>query len=464
MFKIFGKRNKQSGKRARAYKGRDWDAVIKYGEVDLERNPRDIRAHNDLAYAYYHKKNYDRAMELCENIYKLDPSVDVTVQVKTLGAQNMRYHEILGEMYYLQGRDEEALKILEPLKALDKVFSKKYSVTAKIHIRREDYAAAAKEYALMAVKCPRHFSEATAGLLDIIDLDPLNEDPYQELFRTYSDSGQLRSVISTYEAMRRTGKIPDKSLYTLINFYHLSEKYEKELSILQEEAEQRPDDANLRVFLARTYQALNEFGQVEECMKKAVALNLQLEDRFQTIRDTLEDDRKESENRLKEQIDVELKNKRCDEAIRACEQFLKIHPQGAEQQGLLFQVMDKCVAINITDDNVEEAVRLLKRIEGFQDADPEISKQIQIRYNQISKQRVEIYEKMIAEGKVNGDELNKTRVELANLYLERAEDSEQAMVLFKKLIESGGPEANEAHYNIALHLLVTFKSVRMVTI
>ncbi len=453
MFKKFGKGSKHSGKRSQAYKDHDWDAVIEYGEMDLEQDPSDIRAHNDLAYAYYHKKNYDRAMALCENIYALEPDVDVTVQAKTLGAQNIRYHEVLGEIYYIKGRDDEALKILEPLKALGKVFAKKYSVPAKIYIRREDFAAAAKEYAAMAVKCPRHSDEATTGLSDIIDLDPLHEVPYQELFRTYSDSDQLQSVVSTYEAMRRTGKIPNKSLYILINFHHLSGKHEDALSILHEEATKRPDDANLQVFLARTFQALNEFSKVEECMKKAVALNPELESRFQTIQDTLADDRKESEHKLREQIDIELKNKRCDEAIRACEEFLKIHPQGGEQQGLLIQVLDKSVAIHIADNNVEEAVSLLKRLEECQDVDPEVPKQIQARYDQISKQRVEIYEKVIAEGKVSGDELNRTRLELANLYLEQAEDSEQAMVLFKELAESGGAEANDAHYNIALHLL-----------
>lgn len=454
MFKKFGKKgNKNVGKRAQAYKDHDWDAVIKYGEMDLDRDPGDIRTHNDLAYAYYHKKNYDRAMELCEHIYELEPAVDVTVQVKTIGAQNMRYHEILGEMYYLKGRDEEALKILEPLKALDKVFAKKYSVTAKIYIRREDFAAAAREYALMAVKCPRHSDEATAGLSDIIDLDPLSEAPYQELFRTYSDSGQLESVVSTHEAMRKTGKIPDKSLYTLVNFHHLSGKHEEALSVLQEEAAKHPDDATLQVFLARTFQAMNEFVRVEECMKKAMVLNPQLESRFQAIQVMLEADRKESENRLKEQIDTELKNKRCDEAIRACEQFLKINPQGGEQEGLLIEVMDKCVAIYIDDSNIEEAVALLKRLEGFQDADPEISEQIQNRYNQISRQRVEIYERIIAEGKVSEGELNRTRLELANLYLERREDSERALPLFKELIAAGGPEANDACYNIAVCLL-----------
>ena len=45
-----------------------------------------------------------------------------------------------------------------------------------------DYDAAAKEYLNMALNCPRRFNEAATGLLDLVDVDPLNDSVYSALF------------------------------------------------------------------------------------------------------------------------------------------------------------------------------------------------------------------------------------------------------------------------------------------
>ena len=103
----------------------------------------------------------------------------------------MRYHEILGEIYYRKNRDDDALRVFNGLKTLDPYFSKKYSLSAKIHIKREDFEAAAKEYEDMAENCPRHSNEATNALLDLVEMAPFEESVYRSLFNVYQKLKQL---------------------------------------------------------------------------------------------------------------------------------------------------------------------------------------------------------------------------------------------------------------------------------
>ena len=149
----------------KAHRERDWDKTIKYGEQALKQDPKDIKVLNDLACAYFNKKDYERSLAICETIYEIAPPDNLSLQAKNLGVRYMRHHEVLGEIYYLKGRDRDALKTFELLKTLGNIFSKKYSLSAKIHIRQGNFEGALKEYRDMADNCPRHLNEATNGLL-----------------------------------------------------------------------------------------------------------------------------------------------------------------------------------------------------------------------------------------------------------------------------------------------------------
>ena len=80
----------------KAYRDRDWDKTIKYGEQALKQEPKDIKVLNDLACAYFNKRDYERSLAICETIYEIAPPDNLTVQAKELGVRYMRHHEILG--------------------------------------------------------------------------------------------------------------------------------------------------------------------------------------------------------------------------------------------------------------------------------------------------------------------------------------------------------------------------------
>ncbi len=105
--------------RKKALSERDWDTAIKYGEMELKQDPQSVKVLNDLAYAYFNKKDYDQALACCDKIHEVIPTED--------------------------------------LKVLGSYFSKKYSLTAMILIRQKNYEGAAKEYTDMLTNWPASF-------------------------------------------------------------------------------------------------------------------------------------------------------------------------------------------------------------------------------------------------------------------------------------------------------------------
>ena len=445
--------SKFSDGRKKAYKERDWDKVIQYGEMEVKQDPGNIKTLNDLSYAYYNKQDYDRALSLCERIYGLSPQGDLALQAQRLGTRYMRHHEVLGEIYHLRGRDDDALKIFERLKVLGPLFSKKYSLSAKIYMRRKDYDAAAKEYLDMAVNCPRHFNEAAVGLLDLVDTDPLNDAAYRALFEIYTESNQLQSIISSYEALRSTGRAKDRFLFTLIHMYHLSDEDDKALTLLRQEVERRPDNPYLQVFLGKLFQAQMEYSQAETCIKKAISLDSQNRVRYRKFYEALIEDRQGAEQKLKAAVSDHLKNKRCSEAIRTCEQLLKINTRNRAYQVALSKVIDKSIAIELAEGKIEAAVILIDRLATFEKVNPDIPKKVKALRQQLSGRRIEVYEGMISGGKVEGDELNRVRFELAQMYMDEGKDTDRAVGFLEEVIQSGGQYETDSRYRIALHLL-----------
>ncbi|HLE17765.1 MAG TPA: tetratricopeptide repeat protein, partial [Syntrophales bacterium] len=336
--------SKYNDERRKAYREEDWDGVIKYGELELKQDPNDIKVMNDLAHAHYNKKNYDRAFATCESILKISPVEDIAAQAEKHGPRYLRYYEVLGELYYRQNKHEEALKIFNDLKPLGPFFSKKYSLSAEIYVNRNNLEAAAKEYEGMAENCPRHASYATNALFELVDVDPLNEAIYRSLFKAYQSLKQLHSMISTFEAVRKTGKATDRFIFTLVHLYLFTGEPDKALSIVKEELQKRPDNPCLQIFQARIFWDKGDISNAEACIKKAISLDSQNEARYRAIHDDLLNRQQEDEQKLKETVSNNLKNERFTEAILACEQLLRMRPNSRDCQLVMFEVLEKSIA------------------------------------------------------------------------------------------------------------------------
>lgn len=437
----------------KAYRERDWDKTIKYGEQALKQDPKDIKVLNDLACAYFNKGDYERSLAICETIYEIAPPDNLTLQAKELGVRYMRHHEILGEIYYLKGRDQDSLRTFERLKVLGNVFSKKYSLSAKIHIKHDNFEGALKEYRDMAINCPRHLNEATNGLLDLVEKDPLNDACYETLFRIYSESKQLPSIIAGYEALRSTGKGKEKFLFTLINMYQFSGESDKGLTVIQEELRRRPDNPNLYIYLGKAYQARADFTQAKVCIEKAISLDPENAKKYHQVYEGMVQSIQTTEQKLKKAVGRHFKAKRYPEAIATCEQLLKIRPGHKQYRRALYNVIEKSIDIYLDEGKANEAVSLIDRLEDFIDIVPDIPKRIVTLKQRLSNSRIQVYENMITSKEITGEELNRIRCELADIYMDQKREDGRAQALLEEVVQSGGSYENHARYSLAMHML-----------
>ncbi|MGR3304273.1 MAG: hypothetical protein ACUZ8I_17480 [Candidatus Scalindua sp.] len=439
--------------RKKALAERDWDMAIKYGEIELEQKPQSVKILNDLAFAYFNKKDYNQALICCDKIHEVIPTEDLTVLSEKYGMRYMRYNEVLGEIYYLQGKDKEALEIFDRLKVLGSYFSKKYRLTAMISIRQKDYEGAAKEYTDMLTNCPRHFKEAINGLLDLVDIDPLNEEAYAGLFKAFNETTNIQSIIVNYESLREKGKASEKFLYILINLYCCSGKYEEAMKVAQEEIDKQPGNPYLHVFLSKIYQNLMEYPKAINCIKEAIKLDKPHEERYRLFYDALTKNLSTYEKKLIESINVHIKNKQCQDAIRGSEKLLEITPDKESYQTVIIKVIEKSISIFLAEGNIEEAVMLMDRLTTLEKQYPHVPVQIEAIKKQLSDKRVTVYENMISGKELTGDQLNRVRYELGNIYLTEVKDDDRGIKLLQDVTEAGGQYESDSHYLIAQHLL-----------
>jgi len=436
-----------------AYRKGAWNDVIRYGEKELKQDPNNIKVLNDLAFAYYSKRDYEHAAKLCENIYRIDPKPDLRAQAKKIGPRYMRYHEILANMYFMQGRDEEALAICNNLKVLTSLFSKKHSIAARIHARRGNLLAATKEYGAMAKNCPAPFKEAVIGLIDLAKTDPLEELPYRNLYALYIQSNELDSVIARLEAVCSTGQADNDSLYSLVYMYYFSGSYEKEINLLHQKAANDTDNSHLYFFLAKAYQAKKEFGKARQHIERAIVMAPQYADRYTQLRNEMTSSEQSSRQRLEEMIRNDVKARRPYKAIQGYEQLLKTNPDQQPYWIGLAQTIDMAIEVEVAGGDFEQAFEHVDQLKLFAENYPSVEKTYDKRRTQLAPRRIEYYETLISQGECPGGEMNRKRLILAQLYMQ-AKDIKHAVQHWNAVIkEGGGEERVEAIFRLASYLL-----------
>lgn len=438
--------------RDKAYRKGDWDAVIRYGEEELKEQPQNIKVLNDLAYAYYRKGNRQRALELCEAIYRWHPHTDLLAQSQHLGPRYMRHHEVLADCYYHLGRDEEALAICARLRPLDPLFSKKYSIAAKIYQRRGELESAAKQYAAMATKCPRHFNEAMKALLDLVMQDALDNGPFRVLHELLLELGQLPGFISSYEHLCRTGKAGEKPLYVLVHLYHFDQAYDKEIELIHRHMADMPRNALLHVFLARAHAAKGEYPQAETCLNAAMEMDAQHAERYRRMLRELRQGEQEAEQELLMRA-TELLGEHCFAEAASCyDKLLVIHPDHTAYRKGLVQALSGAIAEAIQAGEAEQAMALMHRLAATAPEQEEVKRQLHAYEEQLAELR-----RVQLEGKLQHEELAqdqrlRLQAELAELY-RRQKRADKAVGLWQELAGQGGAVAEEALYRLASYYL-----------
>jgi len=443
-------RDRQS--RDRAYAKGDWLAVIRYGEEELKHDPENIKLLNDLAHAYYARADYARAFEICKDIYRIHPCTDLAAQSKQLKPRYMRYHEILAEMYFMHGMDRQALEICGRLKALGQLFAKKYSIAAQVYARQGDMDSAAKQYIGMADNCPKHANEALNGLFELARLDPLEEGPFRALYSLYFSRNQLAGIIASNEALCASGRADDDATHILIYMYHFSKEYEKEIELIHRRMAEYPDNADLHVFLARIYQARQEFAKARAHMERATALNPRHAERYRRFQGNMQTGEQTARNKLEAAIRTNVETRQFHKAMRGYEELLDLYPDHPPYRLGMAKVVDAAIGVAVAGENIDEAVVLMDRLALFRNDHPAVEERLAKRNAQLATRRIAHYEALIKQGKQSGDSLNRCRLSLAGLYAQR-KDTEHAVQQWQAVAKLGGSGQAEALYQLARHYL-----------
>ena len=451
---MFFSRNEED--RKAAYHKGAWDDVIRFGEKELKKDPKNIKVLNDLACAYYMKRDYEHAVKLCENIYRIEPKPDLHSQAKKIGPRYMRYHEILAEIYFQQGKDKEALAICDALKELTSIFSKKHTIAAQVHVRRGNIVAAAKEYGLMARNCPDHLKKAFSSLVDLAKLNPLVDTPYRELYALYIQRNELPKVISRLEGICESRQADDGALYSLAYMYYFSGSYDKEIALLRQRSVSHPDNSHLHFFLAKAYQAKKEFEKARQHIERAMALAPQYTDQYSQLRNTLDSGEVYTMQRLEAAVCKDVEERRLYKAIEGYEQLLEKNPNHQPYWIGLAKVIDMATEVEVAGGDLEKAFEHLDQLALFREIDSSVEGMYERRNAQLAPMRIEYYEGLIRKGGKTDGEMGRMHLALAQLYTE-ASDSRRAAQHWNAAIKAGGSAQAEAVFQFASHLLQSGK-------
>jgi len=448
---------KQANIRKTSFSRGDWPNVILHGEKELGKDGNNVKVLNDLAFAYYMQQDFDRSLKLCENIYRINPKPDLKTQAKEIGPRYMRHHEILAEMYFSQGRDEEALAICKRLKVLAGIFSKKHLIAAQVYVRRGDLRAAANEYAEMAENCPDHLTEAGGGLKDLTKLDPLEDLPYQNLYTLYVEHNRLDNVISQLESLCSAVHVDMDSLYTLVYMYYFDGAYEKEIKLLHEKAVAYPDNSHLHFFLAKAYQAGREFEKAKQHLERAIVMAPQYADRYASLRNELASNVDRSRQALEAAIHQDIRERRPYKAIEGYDQLLSMDPEHQPYWIGLAQAIDLAIEQEVTGGDLEKAFEHLDQLELVAENYPAVVKIYANRSKQLTPRRIAYYEDLVRQGGHPVGELNQMHLTLGRLYTQ-AKDTGRAIQHWNTVIKAGGEGRAEAIFQLASHLLHSGKT------
>ncbi len=119
--------------------------------------------------------------------------------------------------------------------------------------------------------CRHRYDTALKGFIEIITLNPLNEDAYKSLYDAYKKKGTLDKVIAEYEATSQRENSQIKK-YILGYLYYYAGRTKDSIAKFNDFISSIPNDTNIPFFLAHIYSENNDveraIGIFQELIKK----------------------------------------------------------------------------------------------------------------------------------------------------------------------------------------------------
>ncbi len=434
-------------------------------------NINELISLNNLAVKYYKEKNIQKAYKVCRKIYELEPAPDILKQSINLGIEHMRHHMILGEIYYKNGNYPEAQKILNSLKSLGKHFSDKYIFLAKIHLKNDNYTKALLEYEEMTKECPQRFKSILNGLLDIINQYPFVERSYELLHNLYKNRGKEDSLIPEFERKVKEDEHNRQSLLvTLEHLYYLLGQNTQAIPLLIKHQERYSNDAKPFYLLGNIYLESGKYSEAIIQYNQVIKLDPSKKTYIISSIERMPDYKNAANDLINYLVNLYFEENKLAQAEETLDHLLKTKPDIVNYQKKMEQVLLKIIKNSLLSNLLEFCISKIEKLIRLRPENTRYRDKLQevLKLN-ISK-KVPEYEKRLSSIELHDnvseaikkdvkifstepDDVNKTRFDLAMLYINAGTNEERAISLLQKVSKSNSGKKVEALLQVGLNFL-----------
>ena len=409
---------------------------------------------NDLAVKYYEDKKLQKAYEVCREIYELEPAPDILKQSIDMGTEHMRYHLILGEFYYKNGKYAEAKKILNSLKSLGKYLSDRYIILAQIHLRNEDYTKALLEYEEMTNECPQRFKSILNGLLDIINQYPFVERSYELLLNLYKKRGKENSLIPTFERKVEEDEHNRQCLLgTLEHLYYLLGQNTKAIPLLIQHQKEYTNDAKPFYLLGNIYLESGKYSEALIQYNQVIKLDPSRKSNIISSIEKILNDKEADKNIINYLIDLYIDTGNLEQAETKLDHLLEIEPNNTNYQNKLQQVLARLISNSFHDNLLDLCISKIENLIKLRPENTKYREKLQEVKKLNIRKKIPEYESKLKAENINKDEANRLNFELAMLYKNAGTNEERATALFQKVANTDSARKIEALLQLGLNFL-----------
>ncbi|MBU6392521.1 MAG: protein kinase [Planctomycetes bacterium] len=416
------------------YQDENWNGIIEAAENLFEDGTTNVKVLNDLAVAYKETGRNNDALRVCQKIYEIQPPTDLVKESINIGQRYMRHHLVFCELLYLKGEYEEALHILNQLKLLGSHFSDKFYILAKIYIKKNLYDKALDEYKNMFHLCRHRFDTALKGFIEIIELNPLNEDAYKSLYDAYKKKGTLDKAIAEYEAASQRENSQTKK-YILGYLYYYAGRTKDSIAKFNDFISSMPNDTNIPFFLAHIYSENNDveraIGIFQELIKKDPSKLQIVTSRLEKLLTQRLDD-KQTECILVALIEFYKNANEITSVENILSKLSTLKPNNRIYQDKLEILLANAAEKYINEERLDCAHEKLRKLINLRPNNSSYAKHYKEVNRKIGEKRIQDLEDTLSKGCHPQDDANKMRYELANLY-EESELLEKALASYNAI-------------------------------
>ncbi len=249
-------------------------AIAQYRKI-LDFAPKDIAAHFSLIDIYEDQKNYEAEVEIYRKLKEIDPA-------------NKGHATMIPRLYEKMGKLDQAVEEAKKLVAEDGSEVSYRSVAGDLLRKNKDYDGAIEQYAEMAklekpgakalayeqiglIKQEQgKTDEAAAAYKDSLKAQPGSPRVLDALSKIYEDQNKAEEFLSFLKTLIEPGG-EERPYRYFFEAYKKAGKAEDAVRTLEELYEKYPDNQQLGLTLASSYQATDQKEKALEVYKKFLA-------------------------------------------------------------------------------------------------------------------------------------------------------------------------------------------------